>query len=193
VHRFVTVVFAVIFLTGLSAAQSSDRGELFGGFSYIHSDFSLTKPSGSGLYGWNASATFKVFRRLGVVGDFAGYYPGYSFGCGSGCNQSAKIHTFLFGPQASLTEGKVTTFVHFLFGDTNLHTIQAGLPGNTFTSTNSRTFGAGGGVDVGLTRRFAVRGQADWLNNGFQTVDDQRTSQEVHNIVRISTGLVFRF
>jgi len=184
-------VALVLLWASFAVAQSRDHGELFGGYSYINKDFSLTGPNG--LTGWNASATFKVVRYVGVVFDFAGYYPGYNDGC-PGCGQSAKIHTFLFGPQGSFTVGRVTPFGRFLIGDTNMYTAADGLSGyKTFTSTNSRTYGAGGGADVRLTRLFALRGQVDWLHNRFQTSDNQRAYEVIPNFVRISTGIVFRF
>jgi hypothetical protein len=189
--RFFSLVGVVLLWTACAVAQSA-KITLFGGYSYINKDFSLTKPSG-GFSGWNASTTFKMARYVSFVADFAGYYPGYNFGC-TGCGQSAKIHTFLFGPQASVTVGRITPFARFLLGDTHMTTAADGI-GNfqSFMSNNSFTYGAGGGADVGLTRHFAVRGQVDWLHNGFQTSDDQRTQAEIHNIVRISTGIVFRF
>lgn len=60
-----------------------------------------------------------------------------------------------------------------------------------FTSNTSFTFGAGGaGVDFDLTRRFAWRGH--WLHDGFSR-RTKRTNEEVHNLVRLSTGIVIRF
>jgi opacity protein-like surface antigen len=189
--RISSVVGFVLLWAACSVAQAQ-HVSVFAGYSYINQDFSLTKPSG-GFSGWNAAATFKMAHYVGFVADFAGYYPGYNFGC-TGCGQSAKIHTFLFGPQVSVPIGRITPFGRFLFGDTHLTTAEDGI-GNvqTFMSNNSFTYGAGGGADVGLTHHFAVRGQVDWLHNGFQTSDDQRTRAEIHNIVRISTGIVFRF
>ena len=58
---------------------------------------------------------------------------------------------------------------------------------------SSFTFGAGGGVDYRLTRRIALRGQLDWLHTGFQTSDNQRSNEVIPNVVRVSTGIVFRF
>jgi len=191
VARLLSFACAVLLLAGLCAGQSSDRVQVFGGYSYVYPDFSLTGTTG--MSGWNASATFGLKHHMGIVADFSGYYPGYNFGC-SGCGQSAKVHTFLFGPQVSFTRGRVTPFARFLLGDTHMTTALDGVPNyQTFTSNNSFTFGAGGGVDFGLTSRFALRGQVDWLRNGFQTTDNQR-SNEIHpNVARISTGIVFRF
>jgi hypothetical protein len=189
--RFLSLVGVVLLWTAGAWSQSASIA-VFGGYSYINKDFSLTKPSG-GLSGWNASATFKMAHYLGFVTDFAGYYPGYNFGC-TGCGQSAKIHTFLFGPQASITVGRITPFARFLFGDTHMTTAADGFPSNTtFMSTNSFTYGVGGGADIRIMPMFAVRGQVDYLHNAFQTSDNQRTQFEIPNVVRISTGIVFRF
>jgi|HubBroStandDraft_2_1064218.scaffolds.fasta_scaffold131195_2 hypothetical protein len=192
--RVASLVLVVFLAASCALAQSPDRGEIFAGYSYINKDFSLISPfSSDGLTGWNASATLKMVRYVGFVVDFAGYYPGSNSGC-VGCGESAKIHTFLFGPQASFAMGRVRPFARFLIGDTNMHTAADEAPnGNTFTSTNSYTYGAGGGADVRLTRRFALRGQVDWLHNRFQTTDDQRTQFEIPNVARVSTGIVFRF
>jgi hypothetical protein len=185
-------MFTVVLLAAVCAAQSSNQGEVFAGYSHIVEDFSLTNPN-AGLTGWNASFTSPSIHRVGFVADFAGFYPGHNFGC-QGCGQSAKVHTFLFGPQYSFTKGRWTVFGRFLFGDTNLRTHADLIPTFlVFSSTNSFTYGAGGGIEYALTRRFGLRGQADWLHNGFQTADNQQTSAEIHNVVRISTGIVFRF
>jgi hypothetical protein len=182
----------VVFLWVACAGAQTPNVSVFGGYSYIDKDFSLTHPTGGSLSGWNASATFKIVRYVGFVADFAGYYPGYS-AC-TGCGQSAKIHTLLFGPQVSVRIGRVTPFARFLFGDTHMTTAVDGSPTfQAFTSNNSFTYGAGGGADIGITRRFALRGQVDWLHNSFQTSDDQRTQFENPNVVRVSTGIVFRF
>ena len=191
-NRFLTLMFVVISMSALCFAQDSKRAEVFAGYSHIVEDFSLTNPN-AGLTGWNASVAAPISHGLGFVADFAGYYPGYNFGC-TGCGQSAKVHTFLFGPQYSFTRHRWTVFGRFLFGDTNLNPhLDQNPTFLDFTSTNSFTYGAGGGIEFALTRRFGLRGQADWLHNNFQTADDQRTSQEIHNVVRISTGIVFRF
>ena len=188
-------LISVVILLSLSALcvgqspepQSAGRVDVFGGFSFVPQDFSLTT-NGGHLFGWNASATFPQPHHLGVVADVSGYYPSYNFGCGPGCAQSAKIHSFLIGPEVSVTRGQLKPFARFLLGDTYMST---GL--NTFTSSNSFTFGAGGGVDISLSHRFALRGQVDWLHNMFQTSDNQRYSQEHRNVARLSTGLVIRF
>ncbi|HYM75457.1 MAG TPA: hypothetical protein VE377_05710 [Candidatus Dormibacteraeota bacterium] len=187
--RFLSVVFAVVLLSALCVGQSSGRVDVFGGFSFVYPDMSFS--DSTGMIGWNASATFPVKPSVGIVADFAGYYPGS--GC-SVCGPHSKVYTFLGGPQVSVTRGRLKPFARFLLGDTYDTSSIGGLPGfKVFTSSNAFTFGAGGGVDVGITPRLAFRGQVDWLHNLFKTQDNQLTHEEKHNVARISTGIVFRF
>lgn len=190
----VQVMLSGSFAMCQSEGRPSEKLELFGGFSWLSQDVSLSNESGTGPIGWNASVTFPQPHQLGVVVDFSGYYPSYSFGCGASCVQSAKVHSFLAGPQISTSHGRVRPFARFLIGDTFM-IASFGLGGiaNTFTSKNSFTFGAGGGIDVSLGHRLAWRGQVDWLHNGFSTTDNQRSNEEVHNLARLSTGIVIRF
>ncbi len=70
---------------------------------------------------------------------------------------------------------------------------RSGTPRRTLcfsVSTSGSPF-VGGGVDYQLTRRFAVRGEAEYLYTGFALRDNQLSA--THNNARISTGLVFHF
>ena len=100
-YRFFSILFAVVLSSALCLGQERRGVDAFGGFSYMPTDLSLTTDGAAGISGWNASATIPTGTPVGMVFDFAGYYPGYNVGCG-GCGQNAKIHTFLFGPQVPL-------------------------------------------------------------------------------------------
>lgn len=184
-RRFLFCVFVVLMCGSFALGQVPDRFELFAGYSLVNADFTLT--STTVLNGWNASMNFKSRSWFGLVADFSGYYPS-AFG-------SARAHSFLFGPQASVSLNRITPFAHFLIGDTNVsYTADSSLPSFRFLSANnSFTYGGGGGLDYRLTDHLAVRGQADWLHNGFKTVDNQLSYRLKPNVARISTGIVFRF
>ncbi|HEV2399050.1 MAG TPA: hypothetical protein VGS27_19045 [Candidatus Sulfotelmatobacter sp.] len=190
--RVPVVVLAVSLISTYVFAQSPDLVEVFGGYSYMNPDVSMVAPSVSG---WNASANFKVHRRIGIVADFSGFYPSYTYP--EGASVSGKTHTFLFGPQVSMTRGRFEPFAHFLVGFTHVtNHPYAGLTFSQFTSSSSYTLAAGGGVDYFFTRRFAIRGQADWLHAGFVPVgggDPGVHYARNDNVARISTGIVFRF
>ena len=176
--RYSFYVLALLLLAALSVAQSSDRIEVFGGYSYMAPDFISTAPSGGS--GWHVSATVNVARHIGNVADFSGFAPtGPACTCGAAF---ASYHTFMGGPQASIRFGKIKPFVQFLMGATRGSFTRADAQfGGDFSLF---TFGAGGGVDVGINRWIAVRGQVDWLHMG---------SPFSSNTARTSVGLVFRF
>lgn len=193
-RRFLPLLLFVSSITTLSLAQSENRGEIFGGYSYLSQDFSLSNPLGnSGVSGWNGSADFALKPNIGIVADFSGFYPSYNPGCQGNCNTTAKVYTFLVGPQVSMTRGRWRPFARFLIGDTYMSTQLGGVSSATFTSNDAVTFGLGGGLDYSVTRRFALRGQFDWLHNGFKTTNSSLANDEIHNVARISTGVVFRF
>jgi hypothetical protein len=82
---------------------------------------------------------------------------------------------------------RIMLFAHVLFGEAIVHS------NGYLSSDSSAAYAAGGGVDVGIAPRIALRGQVDWLHNNFHTVDSQGGSHFYPNIARISTGVVFRF
>jgi opacity protein-like surface antigen len=171
--RVSTLALAVVLLSAAARAQSSDHVEVFAGYSYVSNDFSLS--SQSGMQGWNAASTANFLPHLGVTADFSGLYP------------NAKVYTFLFGPQVSFRMHRVMPFAHVLFGDAIVHY------NGYLSSDSSAAYAAGGGVDVGITPRIALRGQVDWLHNNFHTLDSQGGSRFYPNVARLSTGVVFRF
>jgi hypothetical protein len=100
-------------------------------------------------------------------------------------------YTFLFGPQISFRTERFTPFAHALFGAA--HTTEnvsgpflpPGLPLSISLSDTGCATALGGGVDLGLSRRFAWRIQGDYLQS--------RVFSATQNNFRLSTGIVFRF
>jgi opacity protein-like surface antigen len=184
-------VLAVLLLSAFVVGQPVDRIEVFGGYTYVTSDFSLV--SSGGASGWNASANFKVRPSWGVVADFSGFYPSSS-PCSLPCSVSGKSYTFLFGPQASLTRGRISPFARFLFGGSHvsLPSVQGTSVTSPFSSNSAFSLAAGGGVDLSVTRRIALRGQLDWLHTRFKGAGGVQVALQ-NNVARIATGVVFQF
>src|SRR5579863_2616317 len=86
--------FAFLLLCNCARAQSSDRFEIFGGYSYLSGDF--TTVTNGGVNGWNASLNAKVKPWVGVVADFSAYYPNENFGCPSLRHQCQAVHLFVW-------------------------------------------------------------------------------------------------
>jgi opacity protein-like surface antigen len=189
--RTALVVLAVLLLVGFVAAQSSDRIEVFGGYSYTRPDFSLVSPNDAN--GWNASADFKARRWIGFAVDVSGFYPSYAYPEES--SVSGKTYTFLFGPQVTVPLGRFAPFGRFLIGFSHVTTPNfGGYSANILQSNNAFTLGSGGGLDYRVARHIAIRGQVDWLYALFRPSEDPGPTYVTNrNVARISTGVVFRF
>ncbi|HEV8486476.1 MAG TPA: outer membrane beta-barrel protein [Blastocatellia bacterium] len=194
-------LIGVALLSSFSAvAQETPKSEVFGGYSYFHSD------GGGSLHGWNGSAGVNLNKWLGVVADFSGHYGSSSTsvstaviglpGLSVEASADSNIHTFLVGPQVSYRkDDRLTPFGHALLGLSRVHergtaTTTVPLLGTTtfnFNDTDTGfAMGLGGGLDVKMTRSVALRLiQADYLMT--------RLNGNNQNNARISVGFVFRF
>ena len=156
----------VVLLAMQGFAQDTAKWDVFGGYSFVHSDPGLGLSSGNAS-GWEASLDYNWNNWLALKADFDGHY------C---CAQT--MHNFLFGPQFNLGHGKVKPWVHGLVGAS--HGTSGGF------SDTVLGFALGGGIDVKWTDRITVRlVQADYLGT--------RYGDATQNNFRVSTGLVFHF
>lgn len=174
--RSIFYAFCLIFMVSLSAIGQGKtevpKVEVFGGYANI-----------LGAHGWNASVVVNVNKWLGVVADFGGQYMNtreIDF------QEKIRSHTCLAGPQISFRFKRVTPFVRVLAGGANVKATGV-ESGDTFSfSENSFVMGAGGGLDVRVNKRIAIRAfQLDYLRS-------KVFGESQHN-GRISFGLVLRF
>ncbi|HXJ06687.1 MAG TPA: hypothetical protein VNH65_16405 [Candidatus Acidoferrum sp.] len=148
-----------------SRAQSADASI---GYSY----FRLGGSGGLNQNGISGSVAYKPIPFLGLVGDFGAYHasPG---------GASFNTYTFLFGPRIIMhNPTNLTPFVQFLAGDARFS-----VPG--IGSSNNFAFSAGGGVDIGVLPRLALRPQLDYVG--------LRNSGVTTNCTRVSISAVVRF
>ncbi|HLZ51924.1 MAG TPA: hypothetical protein VKP61_14335 [Candidatus Acidoferrum sp.] len=154
-----------LFLFALpSHAQSIDASV---GYSYFH----LGGGADLNQNGISGSIAYKPIPFLGIVGDIGGYHasPG---------GVSFNTYTFLFGPRIIMhNPTKVTPFVQFLAGDGRLTALGA--------SSNNFAFSVGGGADIGVLPRLALRPQFDYVG--------LHNSGGTANCTRISVSAVFSF
>ncbi|HKP84624.1 MAG TPA: outer membrane beta-barrel protein [Blastocatellia bacterium] len=196
--RRIIFTASILVLLPLSARGQETPGvELFGGYSYFHTE------GRENLHGWNASVSANLNRWFGLVADFSGHYDSTSSrstiivlpGSPPGTlrfESKQNFHTIMIGPRFSFRKyDKITPFAHILVGGTRRHSKNvAEAPGFTLSSfsDNQTVFAGaiGAGLDVKMSRSLALRlVQADYLvNHSFGSFQ--------HN-VRLSTGLVFRF
>jgi hypothetical protein len=208
----------------IAMAQSSEnvstRGTIYGGYSLLHTSNSLGSGLGSNLggslgssfggnnfNGWDGQGTFNFTRHFGVTADFSGnskQLAGISFlGFSAGTQQH--MYNFLFGPTATAYFGKSSVFGHALFGEAH-SSLSAGVTvpilggiSAPITSANAFAMAFGGGVDIGLSRHFAIRAaQLDLIRTNFNSVDAlaaglSTSTGNSQNSFRYSGGVIWRF
>ena len=198
--RLLLAAALTVLASASARAQENPRGEVFGGFSYLHAGL------GPNLYGWDASAAGNLNKWFGIVGEFSGHHQP------SGGTvafptpmvparvvaSSADLYTFLFGPRLSYRKDKrFTPFAHILPGLARSHTsgtvttqllVMPPVVTNFHFSDSSNAFAMaiGGGLDMKLTKTLAFRVlQADYLLTRF--------GGATQNNARLTTGLEYRF
>lgn len=107
----------------------------------------------------------------------------------SALGQNLTLTTFMAGPRVSWVHDRYTPFVEFLVGGAHGSGSYFPSGASSTTSSSTLTYAAGGGVDINLTPRFAIRAvNAKYLHTAFP--NDVNSSQ---NQLEISSGIVFRF
>jgi len=181
--------------------------EVFGGVSYLNvAGYEGREHFSNAATGvtMNVNKYFGLFGEAGLpiagpsetfpslIGGFP-IRPPFTFGF----RDSTKVSTALFGPRFSLRRERTTLFVHGLAGvvrttNKSEHSLVTGigLPVDPLSLSSSfavHTFayGFGGGVDVNVNHRFAIRVlQADYLRARIEGTGNQ---------LRLQSGVVVRF
>jgi outer membrane protein OmpA-like peptidoglycan-associated protein len=163
--------------------------ELFLGYSYLNFSPGNNLPQAD-FNGFSASFAYNFTRYLGLVGDLGGYHAGDYAGV---ANVSSSIVSYLFGPRLSLrNDSRVTPFVQILLGGAHLSSDPGSIGGASSFKSNGFALATGGGLDIGLNRRFAIRvPQVEYLMTRF---DPKIAGVPTHqNNVRASVGLLVRW
>ena len=182
-----------LFIAGPSAAQRDyPRVEIFGGYSYLHTDllFKSNIPKG-----WSASFTGNVHRIIGIEADFSGHYGDIS----ERRPDNYRTYLFLFGPKFAARLPRVTPWGHALFGASQLSVEGRNFQGDYSDSRTAFTWAAGGGLDVHVRKHLALRViQADYIrakSSAFPMTTGQTGTYYVigggsSNNLRLSFGMV---
>lgn len=197
-RRLIFLLIIGLFVSIPSFAQEViyPKAEIFGGFSISSASVSSTSTDPiTGLttttslrenfMGWQASVNGNITHHLGIVGDFGGQYKTVA---GIPLNS----YQFLFGPRIMFRGPRITPFVHAMFGG-----VKEGVGSTTLTilgtsvttpavSSTGLGMGMGGGLDVNVSDRFALRvPQFDWTPMHIGGVWEK-------NVIRIGIGLVIK-
>jgi len=143
-----------------------------------------------GLIGGRADMLLPFTRNFGLVTEFSGVHTGSVPGAGTGLTLS----TYMAGPRISMPlrrgreVGRVVPFAQVLFG--GVHGSGGLFPHGSMISSSANSFAmsAGGGLQVGVSRKLSLRlVQAEYLYTRLPNLLDN-----CQNSYRIGAGLVLR-
>jgi hypothetical protein len=178
-----TIGFGLFLLAAASQAAFAQgehpRVEVFGGFSCLPAN-TLTDFPRDDSYGFQGSVAVNLNRWFGIVGDVGGQYrtvtdlgPNWP-----GVTATTSVYEYLVGPRFFLKRNRITLFAHALVGGA---TGNAGLAG---FSDSELAVGGGGGLDINLNRRIAIRAiQFDYIGSFVDILEDN---------VRLGFGVVVK-
>lgn len=194
VHRCVVLTLLITNAASLTAhAQNYPRWELFTGVSYAHVDLGpeavIFQPTDKNHFGMDLSGSFNPRHYLRIIlCDFSVQLGDTKI---SLAPEHADVRTsqVLFGPEFVRRAGAAAPFVHALIGVTNARLVSS-IGGSDITpdlvNHTSLAFGLGGGLDIRLHPRFALRAvQADYIPT--------RISGSWESHYRFSSGIVWTF
>jgi opacity protein-like surface antigen len=194
------VFFCLPFIAVAQSSGDAQRGTVFGGYSLLHNN-------SNNFNGWNGQGTFNFTPHFGVTADISGNYRtlGSISGLGFTASSNQSLYNFLFGPTVTANFGRNAVFGHALFGTAHSN-LSAGISvpvlggiSAPITSANAFAMAFGGGVDIGVTRHFAIRAaQIDYLRTNFNSVDALASGLSTNlgnhqNSFRYSGGVVWRW
>jgi hypothetical protein len=161
--RFRALSFVLVFFVPMfpSLLGGQTKGDLYLGYSFVSSGPNFGSGGGAlssgsagraSLNGWEASASVRFFPWLRAVGDVGGGYGTvpvvFSSILGSGkVNVNTNLHTYLFGPRASVSIGRLTPFGQALFGLAHQSVSASAFVTNVGERDSAFAFDLGGGVD----------------------------------------------
>ncbi len=114
------------------------------------------------------------------------------------------MYNMLFGPTVTGYFGKSSVFGHALFGAAH-SSLGAGISvpilggiSAPLDSSNAFAMAFGGGMDIGITRHFAIRAaQVDFIRTNFNSLDSltglTTSTSNNQNSFRYSGGVIWRF
>ena len=206
------ILIVPVLLFALSAV-AEDRFEVYGEYSYLNFSPTIAGLSSRNFNGGGGGASLYFLKVLGIKADAMGYgsttftrtYPTAVPAPGGGTipagtySASGNMFTYLFGPELRIPLPLIKPFGEVLFGGsytngyTNLtNAINAG--GGTISTAPSQhpfTMAAGGGVDVSVSHKIAIRlAEFDYVLTRYT---NPLTSTNNQNNFRYCGGVVFKF
>lgn len=171
--RVIWLIPAILIFCMTSQAQetAAPAWDVSGGYSYLYGDFSNTKFH---LNGGTASVTENLNSWIGGRFEFSAYQ-----GSVSGTNISAQTATY--GPVLSYRHFKgFTPYVHVQFGPIHASQGYLGISQSAFKFAMA----SGAGADIRISKRAAIRVQADYMLSTFLGLRQNNLQGAVGVVIR---------
>jgi hypothetical protein len=195
VSRYFLLLAAPILLTVGSKAQmptaSSSHQEVDLAVTYTAQHSNLVSNPTFWQQGGSVELSTQTYHGLGIAANITGTEVGSAANSGVGLD----MLTTTFGPrytwykpQGASHKRSLAVFGQGLIGESHGWNSYFPSASRAQTSYNSFALQVGGGIDIGLSRHFAVRAiQADWLRTEFPN-----STTNVQNSFRLAAGIVLR-
>jgi hypothetical protein len=200
------ILFATILFAGASAV--AQRADVFGGYSYLNFSPTVTGLSSRSFNGGGGAFDLYFLKILGIKADFM-YYGSTTFtrtipppGIGTippgTYSSQGNMFTYMGGPLLRIPLPLVKPFGEVLFGASNTDgysnlakAINAAGGTLSIASQHPFTLAAGGGVDVSVSHRLAIRvAEFDYVLTKYSNPLTNNSSQ---NNFRYCGGVVLKF
>jgi outer membrane immunogenic protein len=161
--------------------------EVGAGYNFIHTN---APPSGCGCFSMNGG-TATIARQFTPSFSIVGEFNGVTNGNINASGHSLTLLTYFAGPRYRLAPagGRFAPFAQILVGGAHASGALYAPSGSPLGSANAFAASMGGGLDVDLNRRVALRlVEADYLLTLLPNGVNSR-----QNNLSLSTGIVFRF
>jgi len=143
-------VMALCLTAPIASADPPPKAEIGGLYSVHHND------AGTFPLGWMFAVGGNVTNWMAIIGEIGGGYKSINE---SGFDLTIKEHTFLGG--VKFTSRRSRAAVPFVQVLTGIGNVGAGAAGHS-ASVNAFAFQTGGGVDIRMGSRSALRVQGDY-------------------------------
>jgi len=207
-NRLLGICIATLALSTTGLAQ---RFEVFGDYTYLRYNPTITGLNTRSLNGGGGGAQLNFAKIFGLKGDFQGYMSTQTvvqvtspIGTPNGVipvgtyKSNATMFTYLLGPVIRIPGKHIRPFGELLFGGT--HTSLYGQLNSELIANGGKTninassqhpfsMALGGGLDVVVNKHFALRvGEVDWMMTRFTNIWTNTNNQ---NNFRYLAGVVF--
>ena len=194
--RFLAPVLFVIAIAAPATAQEASRADFSAGWKMLRATDEGVEQTF--MKGWYVDLATNVNDYIAIVNEVAGAYRTYEessvvFGTPVTANANLSFYTLMGGVRFSVRTPRVVPFAQALVGlgraTGRIDTVVVGgqtIEVDESISVSGWVMDVGGGVNINLSRRFAVRVSGSYMR-------DKTDEAEAGNSLRIGGGIVVPF